>query len=152
MDNLQEDKNEALIEDNPQQPDTSKEEVYTAEQRKRHLEQLEWSKKEVEKKESLVIDSYKRLAENDSSVLIDLHDKDPRIYKNAKKIEKTDWKGLRKIVGNKWIPGMNVPFDPIAAKEAQKLKLKLVLVGKDLNNFKKFLDNKKFKGSVVEWY
>ena len=79
-----------------------------------------------------------------------LHDKDPRIYKNAKKIEKTDWKGMRKIVGDKWIPGMNVPFDPVAVKEAQKLKLKLILVGKNLNNFKKFLDNKKFKGSIVE--
>ena len=79
-----------------------------------------------------------------------LYDKDPKIYKNAKQIEKTDWKGFRKIVGDKWIPGMNVPFDPIAAKEAQKLKLKLVLLGKDLNNFKRFLDAKKFKGSVVE--
>ncbi len=79
-----------------------------------------------------------------------LHDKDPKIYKNAKIIKRTDWHGLRSIVGDKWIPGMNVPFDPIATKEAQKLKLKLVLVGKDLNNFKKFLDNKKFKGSVVE--
>ena len=79
-----------------------------------------------------------------------LHDKDPKIYKNTKIIEKTDWKGMRKIVGDKWIPGMNVPFDPIATKEAQKLKLKLVLVGKDLNNFKNFLDGKGFKGSVVE--
>ena len=79
-----------------------------------------------------------------------LYDKDPRIYKNAKTIKITDWYGLRKIVGDKWIPGMNVPFDPIASKEAEKLKLKLVLIGKDLNNFKKFLDNKKFKGSVVE--
>jgi uridylate kinase len=79
-----------------------------------------------------------------------LHDKDPRIYKNAKIIKRTDWKGLRSIVGDKWIPGMNVPFDPIAAKEGQRLKLKLVLIGKDINNFKKFLDNRKFKGSVVE--
>jgi len=79
-----------------------------------------------------------------------LHDKDPRIYKNAKIIKRTDWHGLRSIVGDKWIPGMNVPFDPIAAKEGQKLKLKLVLLGKDLNNFKKFLDGKKFEGSVVE--
>jgi uridylate kinase len=78
-----------------------------------------------------------------------LHDKDPRKYKDAKRIEKIDWKGFRKIVGDKWIPGMNVPFDPIAAKEAQRLKLRLVLLGKNLNNFKNFLDGKKFKGSVV---
>ena len=79
-----------------------------------------------------------------------LHDKDPRKHKNAKKIEKTNWQGLRKIVGNKWIPGMNVPFDPIAAKEAQKLELRLVLLGKELNNLKKFLSDKRFKGSVVK--
>jgi uridylate kinase len=79
-----------------------------------------------------------------------LHERDPRIYKNAKIIKRTDWHGLRSIVGDKWIPGMNVPFDPIAAKEAQKSRLKLVLLGQDLNNFKNFLDNKKFKGSVVE--
>ncbi|MBW2966238.1 UMP kinase [Candidatus Woesearchaeota archaeon] len=79
-----------------------------------------------------------------------LYNKNPKEYKGARKIEKIDWKGFRKIIGNKWIPGMNVPFDPIAAKEAQRLKLKLILIGKNLNNFKNFLDNKKFKGSVVE--
>lgn len=79
-----------------------------------------------------------------------LHDRDPRIYKNAKIIKKTDWQGLRKIVGDKWKPGMNVPFDPIAVKQGQSLKLKLVLLGKNLSNFKKFLDGKKFKGSIVE--
>ncbi|MBW2981493.1 UMP kinase [Candidatus Woesearchaeota archaeon] len=79
-----------------------------------------------------------------------LYNKDPRKNKDAKKIKKIDWTGFRKIVGNKWIPGMNVLFDPIAAKEAQKLKLKLILIGNNLNNFKEFLDGKKFKGSVVE--
>jgi uridylate kinase len=79
-----------------------------------------------------------------------LHDKDPRKYKNAKKIEKIDWKNFRKIVGDKWTPGLNTPFDPIATKLAQKLKLKLILVGKNMNNFENFLKGKKFKGSVVE--
>lgn len=79
-----------------------------------------------------------------------LHDKDPRKYKDAKKIEKIDWNGFRKIVGDKWVPGLNVPFDPIAAKLAQKLRLKLVLVGKNIKNFDNFLKGKKFKGSVVE--
>jgi len=79
-----------------------------------------------------------------------LHDKDPRKYKNSKKIEKIDWKGFRKIVGDKWVPGLNAPFDPIATKLAQKLKLKLVLIGKNINNFENFLKGKKFKGSIVE--
>ncbi|MBW2995809.1 UMP kinase [Candidatus Woesearchaeota archaeon] len=79
-----------------------------------------------------------------------LYTKDPTKHLNARKVKKIDWKGFRKIVGNKWSPGMNVPFDPIASKEAQKLKLRLVLLGRKLRNLKKFLDGKEFVGSVVE--
>lgn len=79
-----------------------------------------------------------------------LYDKDPNKYKTARKIERTDWKGFRKIVGDKWVPGLNAPFDPIATKKAAGLKLRLVLLGKNLDNLKKFLVGKKFKGSVVE--
>ncbi|MBW2977683.1 UMP kinase [Candidatus Woesearchaeota archaeon] len=79
-----------------------------------------------------------------------LYDKDPRKSKSAKKIEKIDWKGFRKIVGDKWSPGLNAPFDPIASKLAQKLQIKLVLIGRNLNNLKNFLDGKKFKGSSVQ--
>ncbi|MBR9691983.1 UMP kinase [Candidatus Woesearchaeota archaeon] len=79
-----------------------------------------------------------------------LHDKDPKKYKSAKKIEKIDWKGFKKIIGDKWIPGMNTPFDPVATKIAQREKMKLILIGKKLGNLKKFLDGKKFAGSVIE--
>jgi uridylate kinase len=78
-----------------------------------------------------------------------LYDKDPHKFLTAKKIERIDWKGFKKIVGDKWIPGMNTPFDPIATKLAAKSKLRLVLLGKNLRNLKKYLDGKKFKGSVV---
>ena len=79
-----------------------------------------------------------------------LYDKDPNKYKSAKKIELIDWKGFRKIVGNKWKPGLNAPFDPIAAKLADKLGLELVLIGNKINNLKNYIDGKKFKGSIVK--
>jgi len=79
-----------------------------------------------------------------------LYDRDPKENKDAQIIKKTDWKTLRKIVGNKWTPGLNAPFDPEAAKLAQKLKLKLVLIGPDIKNLINLLQNKEFKGSVVE--
>ena len=79
-----------------------------------------------------------------------LHDKDPRQYKDAKKIEVIDWKGFRKIVGDKWDPGMNVPFDPVASKLAQTNKMKLVLIGRDLDNLRNVLDKRPFKGSIVQ--
>jgi uridylate kinase len=79
-----------------------------------------------------------------------LHDKNPSLYKKTRIIKQTDWKTLRKIIGSKWSPGLNVPFDPEAAKLAQKLKLKLILIGSDLKNFDNLLKGKKFNGSVVE--
>ncbi len=79
-----------------------------------------------------------------------LHNKNPKKYKNTKIIKQATWKEFRKIVGNKWSPGLNAPFDPIAAKLAQKLKLKLYLVGPSLKNLDNLLKNKKFKGSTIE--
>lgn len=79
-----------------------------------------------------------------------LYDQNPKENKDAQIIKKTDWKTLRKIVGDKWTPGLNAPFDPQAAKLAQKLKLKLILIGPDIENLDNLLQNKEFKGSVVE--
>ncbi len=78
-----------------------------------------------------------------------VYDKNPKKYRNAKPIKEISWKKFRKLVGNKWDPGLNMPFDPIAAKEAERLGLKVIIIGKNLNNLKNFLDGKKFKGTVV---
>ncbi|MFA6426923.1 MAG: UMP kinase [Candidatus Magasanikbacteria bacterium] len=80
-----------------------------------------------------------------------VYDKDPSRYVSAKKIESIDWVRFRKeIVGNLWNPGKNAPFDPVASKLAQKLKLKVMMVkGTDLDEVKNVLTNKRFKGTVI---
>ncbi|PIR96319.1 MAG: UMP kinase [Candidatus Doudnabacteria bacterium CG10_big_fil_rev_8_21_14_0_10_42_18] len=79
-----------------------------------------------------------------------VYDKDPRKFKDAKKQEKLSWNELLKITGRKWVPGKNVPFDPIATKFAQKNKLKVIVAnGKDLKNLENLLNGQKFKGSTV---
>jgi len=78
-----------------------------------------------------------------------VYDKDPRKNKDAKPIKKISWSKFRGLVGNKWKPGLNMPFDPIASKKADKLGLKVVIVGNDLKNLENLLKNKKFKGTVV---
>lgn len=78
------------------------------------------------------------------------YDKDPKKFGDAKKIKNISWEDFRKIVGNEWKAGLNMPFDPVAAKEAEKLRLKVVIIGKNLNNFEKFLNNDKFDGTVIE--
>ena len=78
-----------------------------------------------------------------------VYDKDPRKFKNAKKIERIRWADYLKMTGTKWKAGMNVPFDPIAAKEARKSGISVSLIGKDLNNLENLLDGKKFRGTLI---
>jgi uridylate kinase len=78
-----------------------------------------------------------------------VYDKDPKL-KDAKPIKEVKWKELRKIVGNKWEPGLNMPFDPIASKEAEKLKMKVIIIGNDLKNLGNVLNGKKFNGTSIQ--
>jgi len=77
--------------------------------------------------------------------------KDPKKYKNAQKIEQINWSEFRKIVGNKWTPGLNMPFDPIASQKAQNLGLEVAIMnGKKLKNLENYLDNNTVKGTVIK--
>lgn len=79
-----------------------------------------------------------------------VYDKDPKKFKNARKIERISWKNFRRIVGNKWNPGLNVPFDPIASKKAEELGLKVIITnGKELRNLKNIFNGKRFRGTVI---
>ncbi len=78
-----------------------------------------------------------------------VYDKDPKKFKNAKKLEKLRWKEYIKMTGAKWKAGMNVPFDPMASKEAQSSKIRVYIIGKNLKNLENLLDNKRFKGTVI---
>lgn len=80
-----------------------------------------------------------------------LYDKDPRKFKDAKKITDISWDGLLKITGRKWTPGLNAPFDPTAAILAKKLGLNVVIAnGKNLTNLKNILENKNFLGTKIK--
>ncbi|MBI2129145.1 UMP kinase [Candidatus Woesearchaeota archaeon] len=79
-----------------------------------------------------------------------VYDKDPSKFQDAKPIKEIKWKAYRKIVGDKWTPRLNAPFDPIASKEAEKLKIKVMIAnGKDLDNLKKILNEKEFIGTTI---
>jgi len=59
------------------------------------------------------------------------------------------WKAFINIVGTEWKAGLNAPFDPIAAKEAQSSGIKAIIIGKRLNNLENLLDGKNFNGTVI---
>ncbi len=79
-----------------------------------------------------------------------VYEKDPRQFPEAKPIDKISWAGFRGLIGDKWSPGMNAPFDPIAAKRAQEFGIKVVVLGKDFTNLTNFFENKQFIGTVIE--
>ncbi len=79
-----------------------------------------------------------------------VYEKDPKKFPDAKPLTKISWKSFRKLVGNKWTPGLNMPFDPVASKLAEKLKLKVIIAGSDLKNLENILENKKFKGTTIQ--
>jgi uridylate kinase len=77
--------------------------------------------------------------------------KDPRKYKDAKKIKQISWKDFQKIVGTKWKANTSSPFDPEASKKARQLKLTVIVAkGTDLKNLDNILSGKEFKGTIIK--
>ena len=69
---------------------------------------------------------------------------------NKKDIKEISWRRYRQLISSKWTPGMNVPFDPIASKTAQKFKIKVIVArGTDLENLENILTNNKFSGTII---
>ena len=80
-----------------------------------------------------------------------VYDKNPNDFSDAKPFKVIDWKNFNRIVGDKWTPGLSMPFDPRASKLAEKLKLKVLMInGKHLERLEDFLNNKPFVGTIIE--
>lgn len=80
-----------------------------------------------------------------------VYDRDPSKHHDAKPFPKMTWKEYRKLVGNRWSPGMNVPFDPIASQMAEEEKMEVAIMnGNDLKNVEQYILGKKFLGTVIK--
>lgn len=79
-----------------------------------------------------------------------VYSKDPRKFKNARRIEDMTWNEYHKIIGGRFKAGMNVPFDQLAAKKAKQKRMNVAIMdGRDLKNLGRFLDGKKFRGTII---
>ena len=77
-------------------------------------------------------------------------DKDPAKHKDAKPILQISWKEYRKLIPSEWKPGMSLPIDPVAARFAQKHKIRVkILNGTDIENLKKAIEGKEFTGTLI---
>jgi uridylate kinase len=76
---------------------------------------------------------------------------DPKQDPNARPIDRISWADFRTITGDDWVPGKNVPFDPVASRHAAKIGLKVVCAaGKNLENLRKILSGEDFIGTTIE--
>ncbi len=79
-----------------------------------------------------------------------VYDCDPQQFPDAKPIKRLDWKTFRAFVGDEWNPGMNAPFDPIAAKLAEEEGMEVsILNGRNLKNLQSALKGSAFVGTVI---
>ena len=77
--------------------------------------------------------------------------KDPNKYDDAEPIKETDWKTFRSLLPEEWDPGLSAPFDPIAAREAERLGLEAVIMnGNKIEEFDKYISGESFIGTVVK--
>ena len=75
---------------------------------------------------------------------------DPKVDKDAKKIEKIRWAEFRTLIPAEWDPGLSAPFDPVAAREAERLGLEVAIMnGAHLDRFAAYLAGKPFVGTVI---
>jgi uridylate kinase len=80
-----------------------------------------------------------------------VYEKYPNKHPDTKPIPEINWHDFRALLPSEWDPGLNAPFDPIAAKKADELKLEVsVMNGQNIENLKNYLDNEKFIGTVIK--
>lgn len=81
-----------------------------------------------------------------------VYDKDPKKYPDAKPIKKMTWEDMADLVGTEWSPGINAPFDPVAAQLAKKLELTVIVTNGNFKNIDNVIENEPFKGTVIMPY
>lgn len=86
-----------------------------------------------------------------ASVIDYVYSSDPKKNKNARKIKTATWSEFRKIIPSEWKPGIHTPFDPVAARNAQKFKMEVsVLNGKNIKNLQKCIEGAPFRGTTIK--
>ena len=79
-----------------------------------------------------------------------IYSADPKLDPSARPLPRLRWAELAAMVGTTWVPGRNVPFDPVATAEAARAGLRVVVAaGRNIENFKKILAGQDFEGTVV---
>lgn len=79
-----------------------------------------------------------------------VYNADPRKNRRAKPVRRLSWAEYLKIIGTKWTPGLNTPFDPMAAVLARRHHLTVAIVnGHRLSDVRRAMQGKSFTGTLL---
>jgi len=75
---------------------------------------------------------------------------DPKTNPDARPLDTITWKDFRAMIGDEWVPGKNVPFDPVASRHAEKIGIKVICAGgNNLDNLRNILNGGDFTGTTI---
>lgn len=79
-----------------------------------------------------------------------LYDKDPRVHRDARKMEHLSYEDAEKMFfARKMNAGLNIPFDLISLKIAERSKIRICITGKDIEDLKRVITHGKCSGTVI---
>lgn len=80
-----------------------------------------------------------------------VYNKDPKKFPDATLYESMSWNDFRKLLGGRWTPGMNTPFDPVAAREARKAGISVIVAdGSNMGNIRRWLKHGRGQGTLLQ--
>ena len=79
-----------------------------------------------------------------------IYNKDPKIHKNAKIIKKMRYEDAKKLLmERKMDAGLNIPIDLLSLNIAERSEIEIRIVGKDIENLKRAINDEDYKGTVI---
>jgi len=79
-----------------------------------------------------------------------IYSENPNDNPDATKFEDITWSEFRKLIPENWDPGLSSPFDPVAARVAEKLELEVASInGSDLTQLTNYLNDESFVGTRI---
>jgi uridylate kinase len=74
----------------------------------------------------------------------------PKTNPDAQKIETINWSEFRKLIPEEWGPGLSSPFDPVAAREAERIGLEVAQInGNKIEEVMHYVHGENFIGTRI---
>jgi len=79
-----------------------------------------------------------------------IYDRDPTVHRDAKLIEYMSYEDAEKLfMERKMNAGLNIPFDLLSLKIAERSRIEIVIIGSEIRELEKVMNGEKYQGTVI---